>query len=260
MTSDWNAALYHRLSGPQQAWGARVLARLPLSGGERVLDLGCGSGRLSATIAESLPRGQLVGLDASAAMLDAASAWLRERRSRARLVRGDGAALPFATAFDAVFSGATFHWILDHPRLFREIHRVLLPGGRLEAQCGGQGNLARLLERTHAQMGSQRYASFFRDWTDPWVFAGIAETTERLHAAGFVDVDVSLEPAPTSLGSQDAYGDFLACVCVRHHIERLPAGDRASFVGGLADAAARDDPPFTLDYWRLNISARRPVR
>src|SRR6185436_919479 len=137
---DWNAERYHEVSVPQQAWGRRMLERLPLEGHERVLDLGCGTGRITSEIAARVPRGGVVGLDRSPSMLATAQAWLREQAPRVGLVLGDGAALPFVRAFDAVFSGATFHWIHDHGALFRSIITALKPGGRLVAQCGGGPN------------------------------------------------------------------------------------------------------------------------
>jgi len=251
--ADWDATRYHRLSNPQLAWGVKVLARLAPRPGERILDLGCGTGRLTAEIAGQSGN-SVVGLDRSEAMLAEAS----RGPGRRLFVRGDGIGLPFAEAFEAVFSAATFHWILDHDALFASVASVLRPGGRLVAQCGGQGNLQRLLDRTHRLMRDPRYATCFGAWTDPWTFAGIRETEARLARAGVRDIDVSLEPAPTPLDGHEAFADFIACVCVRHHVDRLPAGMRAAFVDELADEASADDPPFTLDYWRLNISARKP--
>jgi len=256
---DWNAERYHQVSCPQQAWGLRVLDRLSLSGTERVLDLGCGTGRLTEEIHRRLPHGQVVGLDRSEAMVEAASLWLAEHAPGAAVVQGDGAALPFRRAFDAVFSGATFHWILDHAALFRSIITVLKPGGRLEAQCGGAGNIAVLRGRADQLRADSRFAGFFDDWVEPWYYADVESTKRRLASAGFVDIDVYLEEMPTPFDGPDAYREFVATVCVRHHLERLGARERREFLGDLTAAAAADSPPFTLDYWRLNISAKRPA-
>lgn len=252
--SDWDGARYHRLSEPQLAWGRRVLARLGVRPGERVLDLGCGTGRLTAELSQS-PGIFVTGLDRSAAMLAEAAG---QRVPRASFVRGDGALLPFLpSSFDTVFSTATFHWITDHDRLFAGIHRVLVRGGRLVAQCGGGPNLARLIGRTHALMRAPAYASHFGVWSDPWMFASVDDTRARLDRAGFEDIEVALEAAPTRMADAAAFSDFIACVCVRHHVDALPAEARPGFVATLADQASADDPPFLLDYWRLNIAARR---
>jgi trans-aconitate 2-methyltransferase len=250
--SDWDAGRYHRLSDPQLGWGRAVVARLEPAEGERVLDVGCGTGRLTSEIA-SRPGMFVIGLDRSSSMLSEAA----HRAGPPHYVRGDAAALPFVAAFDAVVSTATFHWVPDHDRLFRAIDGVLRPGGRLVAQCGGGPNLARLLDRARVLMGRAPYARFFAGWADPWYFADVPETERRLGAAGLVDIAVSLEPAPTSFADAAAFADFISCVCVRHHVERLPAPERETFVEALANQASTDDPPFTLDYWRLNIAGRK---
>jgi trans-aconitate 2-methyltransferase len=257
--SDWNAERYHQISSPQQAWGKRVLDRLALQGFERVLDLGCGTGRVTAEIAERVPAGGVIGVDRSAAMLEMARSWLRERAPHAALVRADGAALPFKRAFDAVFSGATFHWIPDHGALFRSIIQTLKPGGRLNAQCGGEGNLAVLKSRADRLMREPRFAPYFEDWIEPTYYADIASTERRLAAAGFADINVWIEAAPTTFDGPDEFRQFIGSVCVREHVARLAPEDRDAFLRELTVAAVRDTPPLTLDYWRLNIAARRPA-
>lgn len=251
---DWNAGIYHRLSQPQVGWGLEVLERLNPWPGERILDIGCGTGRLTREVA-ARTRTLVVGVDPSAAMLTEAMA---HRPEHVAFVRADGAALPVRGGFDAVFSTATFHWILDHDRLFEEIFAALRPGGRLVAQCGGGANLKILRGRARALMESPRFNAWFGTWSEPWYYANADDTRVRLALAGFTNVNVSLQPAPTSFPDAQGYSDFISCVCVRHHVDALPADQRPPFVAALADLAAQDDPPFTLDYWRLNIEAQRP--
>ena len=259
--AEWDAARYHRISDPQLAWGRGVAARLVPVCGERILDIGCGTGRLTAEIAQA-PGVVVVGTDASAAMLAEANAGRgrtsdEHGRARVHYVRGDGSALPFTSAFDAVFSNATFHWVPDHDRLFRSIHDVLNPGGRLVAQCGGEGNLHRFYGRTRAIMATPAYAAFFSGWQDPWRFEGVEATRARLEAAGFVDIDVSLTAAPTPFNAPDRFAEFIAAVCLRHELTRLPDEMRDRFIGQLTSLASEDVPALTLDYWRLNIAARK---
>ena len=257
--ADWNAERYHDVSSPQQAWGRRVLERLPLAGTEHVLDIGCGTARITQEIKRRLPAGRVVGLDLSPAMIEQARAWLGRHAPDIRLVRADAARLPFTRAFDAVFSGATFHWIPDHAELFRSIITALRPGGRLVAQCGGGPNVAVLHARTERLMRAPRFAPYFDDWIDPWNFADVESTKRRLEAAGFADIDVDLEAAPTPFDGPEPFQDFIANVCVRHHLSRLPPDESAAFLRELTMDAAADAPPYTIDYWRLNISARRPA-
>jgi trans-aconitate 2-methyltransferase len=233
-----------------------VLARLQLSGDERALDAGCGTGRLTAALLERLPAGRVVCLDRSRNMLDEARRGLDGRR--VAFVCAALPDLPFTAAFDVVFSTATFHWVLDHPALFRAIHRALAPGGRLHAQCGGGPNLATLHARERALMGREPYAAHFATWTPPWEFADAATTRLRLAEAGFLDVETGVEPTPIVLSDAVRYHDFLTTVIFREHLTYLPDQTlRNVFVGELTRLAAGDDPPFQLDYWRLNLSGRK---
>jgi trans-aconitate methyltransferase len=261
---DWDAERYHRLSNPQLGWGRRVLERLAPVPGERILDLGCGTGRLTAELAAAIGEGLVIAVDRSESMIRQASAqsyWHpgpHRLGSRAvHFVRADATRLPFVDVFDAVLSTATFHWISDHDMLFASIYRALVPGGRLVAQCGGGPNLKRLLDRA-AALAATTFKRHFTDWRDPWEFADVPTTTLRLERAAFTAVDVYLEEAPTTLADRESFRDFLSCVCIREHLNRLPDEERPAFLDALADQAATDSPPFTLDYWRLNMIARKP--
>jgi trans-aconitate 2-methyltransferase len=254
--TDWDAARYHRISDPQLAWGRAVAARLEPAPGERILDIGCGTGRLTTEIAAQ-PGIRVVGLDRSAAMLNEAARHGAALPNPPRYVHADGAALPFVDAFDAVFSAATFHWIPDHERLFASVFAALTRGGRFVAQAGGAGNLDRLYGRARQLMHSPRYADRFVAWVEPYHFETVADTEARLCRAGFSEINVSLVVAPVPFETPDRYAEFVAAVCLRHHLHRLPEPEREGFMQQMTTQALEDDPPLTLDYWRLNIAARK---
>lgn len=265
---EWDAEAYHRISEPQLAWGLRVLDRLVLRGDERTLDVGCGTARVTAELLARLPRGWVVACDRSVRMVHAARATLAGGNSASSsdadsssVVVAAAEALPFDAAFDVIFSTATFHWVLDHPRLFESLRRALVPGGVLHAQCGGGPNLARLHERAHTLMREPAFATYFEDWRDPWEFADAATTATRLRAAGFADVETSLESAPTVVAGPDAYRELLEKVVLHAYVARLPENaTRDQFLDALVMYGARDEPPWSLDYWRLNLRARKPDR
>jgi trans-aconitate 2-methyltransferase len=257
---EWNSSEYHRLSQPQVSWGKKVLARLRLRGDEFILDAGCGSGRLTAELLEALPNGRVVGLDLSQNMVQTASQHLeQEFRGRISLVAADMTSLPFVRAFDGIVSTAAFHWVMDPARLFRNLFQALRPGGWLQAQCGGAGNIARLRERMRTLAQSPRYATYLADFAEPWVYLDAETAAAMLRAAGFVEVGTDLEAAPTMFESRQQYFDFVKAVIVRQHIERISDPElRLQYVSELTDLAASDDPPFLLDYWRLNMRGEVP--
>lgn len=248
MSRDWDAATYDRVSDPQVAMAQRVLERLDLTQGERVLDAGCGSGRVTELLLE---RGaEVVAADQSASMVEAA----RERlKGRARVMQADLAEIELDEPVDAVFSNAVFHWVPDHDRLFAALYAALRPGGRLVAQCGGRGNVERFHEGARVVGEREPYAPYLSGWVGPWNFAGPEETTRRLEAAGFAEVECALEPWPVTPDDPTGY---LRSVCLGYHLERLPEELRAPYV---RDVQAELGNPLELDYVRLNIDARRPA-
>ena len=248
MTRDWDAATYDRVAGPQTRWGSVVLDRLPLVGDERVLDAGCGSGRVTELLAARLPRGQVVALDGSAAMIEAARERLESFGDRIEFVVADLARpLPIDGTVDAILSTATFHWVLDHDALFTNLAAVLRPGGRLVAQCGGVGNIA-TVQRALVTIGD--------GWLGPVNFATPMATVRRLDAAGFVDIECWLTDEPTRFEPGEPFETFLRTVVLGPHLDRLPPDQHAAFVH---EVASRMPEPL-IDYVRLNIVALRSSR
>jgi trans-aconitate 2-methyltransferase len=242
---DWNATSYDRVADPQTQWGAEVLERLPLDGDETVLDAGCGTGRVTELLLERLPRGRVVALDFSAAMLGEARGRLARFGDQVTYVQADlGRPLPLDGAVDAVLSTATFHWVMDHDALFANLASVLRPGGWLVAQCGGFGNVATLLD-----VARQVNPGFRRQHN----FQTPEETTGRLEASGFEDIQTWLSDAPTRFDPGAPFEAFLETVCLRTFLDQLPPADRDPFVKAVA---ARMPEP-VLDYVRLNIVARQ---
>ena len=260
MSTEWDASSYHCVSAPQTTWGEAVLARLPLTGSERVIDAGCGSGRLTASLLDRLPQGRVLALDRSRNMLEVARTNLRPTFARrVFFVQAALPPLPVAGWADVVFSTATFHWILDHDQLFAHLYRALRAGGRLHAQCGGGPNLARAHALAEQVMALPAFAPYFAGWPGVWEFAGAEVTAQRLRAAGFVDVATELVAAPTTLASETDYRAFVTTVIYHPHLDRLPDALRGPFIDAVTERAAAGSPPFTLDYWRLNMSARTPA-
>jgi trans-aconitate 2-methyltransferase len=246
---EWNASVYDRVSSPQVAMAGPVLDRLELRGDETVLDAGCGSGRVTELLLERLPEGRVIAVDSSPAMIEHARAALAER---ATVFQADLVELELDEAVDAVFSNAVFHWVPDHDRLFARLHAALRPGGQLVAQCGGEGNVARLHRAANELAREPRFAGHFEEWVRPWNFAGPEETTERLRLVGFDQIQAWLEPYPVT---PDDPVTYLRTVCLGPFLERLPDELREEYV-----AAVRERIGDELDYVRLNITAIRTTR
>jgi trans-aconitate 2-methyltransferase len=215
--SAWDAATYDRVSDPQEAWAREILDRAGFAPGERVLDAGCGSGRVTRLLLERGVR--VVAVDADPAMVAKAREALPAEMP---VLRQDLLDLELDEPVDAAFSCAVFHWITDHDRLFARLHAALKPGGRLVAQCGGHGNIARVLAVVGEREGT-------------WLYATPEDTERRVRAAG-----AWLEPKPTHV---DDMATYLATVVLHGQPGAREIAERA---------AAQLD---VLDYVRLNIDA-----
>lgn len=244
--NEWDAPTYDRLADAQEQQGRAVLDRFELRGDERALDAGCGTGRVTRLLVGRLPRGEVVAVDRSPAMVHEAQARLG---AGASVFVCDLAELRLDRPVDVVLSTATFHWIPDHANLFARVRAALVTGGRLEAQCGGEGNIARV-EAVIAQLAEREpWSAYLAGWPGPWNFASPAETAARLEGAGFGEVSCWLEDWPVR---PEETRTFLEKVILGAHLERLPADERAPFTDAVFDALAE---PVVYDYVRLNISA-----
>jgi trans-aconitate methyltransferase len=256
-STEWNSQAYHKVSNPQFDWGLKVLDRVRVRGNERVMDAGCGSGRLTAKLLERLPQGEVFGVDLSLNMLQHATEHLNNFDGRIKFVQADLANLPFQSEFDGIFSTAAFHWVKNHEALFASLARSLKPGGWIVAQCGGDPNLADVHRRTAVLMRSSKYARFFENWPNPWEFADDKTTADRMCRAGFTNVETWMESSPIRFGSVEEYKEFMVPVILRPFLNAITdAKLKQEFADELVDEAFRD-PKFELDYWRLNLQGRK---
>jgi trans-aconitate 2-methyltransferase len=243
---EWDAETYDAVSDPQFEWGMEVLERLELNGDETVVDAGCGSGRVTEQLLERLPQGGVIAVDGSAAMVEKAKERLGDR---ADYLVSDLLELELPEPADLVFSTATLHWIADHDRLFRRLYAALKPGGRLVAQCGGQGNVAAHGVAIATVASRPEYAQHLTQAKGLWNFASPEETEPRLTAAGFGEARCWLQPKPVQ---PERPLEFISTVTLGPVLDRLPPEKRQPFAEAVL---AEDRQPLVLDYVRLNIEA-----
>lgn len=243
---EWDGVGYDRVSTPMVELGRAVVDRLLLRGDEVVLDAGCGSGRVTELLLERLPRGRVIAVDSSQSMVQAARQRLGER---ADVRQADLLELALDEPVDAVLSTATFHWISDHDRLFATLRGALREGGRLAAQCGGEGNIAAVHGAAKRVGAEPPFREHLEGWRGPWNFRSPRQTEESLRRAGFQTSQCWLQPAPVSPPEPMEY---LRTINLGAHLDRLPPELAEPFVAAVAE---RLGDPLTIDYVRLNIDA-----
>ena len=169
----WNATDYAKHSTQQQIWAREMIAKLELRGDERVLDIGCGDGKVTAEIAALVPAGSVLGVDSSAQMVALAQqSFPPAAHPNLLFQQNDARELPFREEFAVVFSNATLHWVRDHQPVLHGIYRSLQAGGKALLQMGGQGNIADVIAIVDKMIASERWARYFTDLELPFGFYG----------------------------------------------------------------------------------------
>jgi trans-aconitate methyltransferase len=257
----WDGAHYAANAGHHRVYDSAFLATIPFDGTERVLDLCCGSGELTRTIADLVPRGGVLGLDAQPSMLDEARACAGSNQS---FVLGPVQDLPTlvseSATFDVVMSRAALHWVpeVDHPPLLAECMRLLKPGGRLRIECGGGDNV-------RAMMGLFGDCSVKRGGpTCPWTYFGAGRYLELVEEAGF-----SVEQGWVQTVAQHRKFDressigWLTSQCFQAYEAHLPESTHADFraeVLSRVDELQRADGSYDETFVRLDVLAHRPTQ
>ncbi len=242
-TSKWNAADYARVGGFVAQLGGAALELLDPKPGERVLDVGCGEGTLTRKIAEC--GATVVGIDNSPEMVAAA----RANGVDALLLAAED--MQFFAEFDAVFSNATLHWVLENGQAARAIFRALKPGGRFAGEMGGEGNLTKLREALDEELVIRGYVPPVEasNWyASPDEFAAVYET------AGFREIDARLIERPTEIdhGVAEWVTTFRRGWLDR---ARVPEEERAEIGAAVADRVGSN----IADYVRLRFIMRKPA-
>jgi trans-aconitate 2-methyltransferase len=245
---EWDASGYQRVSVPHEEWAAALMERLPLAGAETVLDAGCGTGRVTRMLVERLPDGKVIAVDGSAAMVEKVREVLRPGDES---FVADLTALELPESVDAITSSAVFHWIPDHDALFARMRAALKEGGRIEAQCGGKGNIDEFRRISGEVVAREPYAAHLQaaGFEEPWFYADAEETEERLRAAGFTEVKAWLQPWDVVPADPR---EFMRTLILKPHIDSLPPDLHEQL---LDDVEAAMGEPFSLRYVRLNLSA-----
>ena len=235
----WNATDYAKNSSEQQKWARELIAKLNLRGDERVLDLGCGDGKVSAEIAQRLPRGEVVGVDLSREMIDFAQRTFDQLNLS--FAHGDATSLTFNNAFDVIFSNAVLHWIYDHVPVLNGIRRALKRDGRILLQMGGRGNAAGILAAVNEVACSEQWSPYFADFSFRYGFHGPKEYSRWLTDAGFRPHRVELIPKDMIHVTRDSFTGWFRTTWMPW-TDRIPVTHREEFITAVIDGYLGSHP------------------
>jgi len=217
----------------QQSWARELIARLKLRGDEQILDVGCGDGKVTAEIAQTLPHGSVTGMDASPQMIEfAKSAFPAPQFSNLRFRVMDARKIQFDRRFDLVFSNAALHWVDDHEAILRGAAAVLKPGGRLVSSCGGKGNAHDVFLALRPEMRLKRWCQFFRQMPMPYFFYAPSDYEKWLPKFGFKINRLELAPKDATYDGANGFATWLRTTWIPF-IQRVPENLREEFIAAV---------------------------
>lgn len=258
----WDAADYAKSSAAQQQWARELIAKLHLAGSERILDIGCGDGKITAEMAGLLPQCFILGVDNSQEMI--ALAQRNHNAPNLRFAWADAQNLPldgeFAHEFDVVFSNATLHWVKDHAPVLAGIRRALAPSGRILLQMGGKGNAAQVRAAVEAVCARPQWAAFFDGFEFPYNFYAPEEYIPWLVEAGLTPLRVELLPKDTVHADRAAFEGWFRTTWLPY-TQRVPEARRTAFIAEIIETFLEKNPPINgevhVQMIRLEVEATR---
>ncbi len=242
-TARWNAADYAANSVVQQAWARELIAQLHLRGDEHVLDVGCGDGKVSAEIAQAVPRGFVIGVDASPQMIKFARATFPQAQAPNVEFRVmDARKIRFRRKFDLVFSSAALHWVDDHQAFLSGAASCVRSGGRLVVSCGGKGNAQDVFVALRPEMRLKRWREFFRKMERPYFFHSPDSYERWLPQFGFKSQGVQLSPKDAIYDGRKGFAAWLRTTWLPY-VQRVPENLREEFIAAVTDRYLAKHPP-----------------
>jgi trans-aconitate 2-methyltransferase len=249
----WNPADYAANSSSQLAWARELIAKLHLRGDERILDVGCGDGKVTAEIARTVAKGFVAGIDASADMIDfARKTFPASQISNLEFEIMDARHICLERRFDVVFSSSVLHWVADHPAFLRGAAACLRSGGRLMVSCGGKGNAHDVFVALRPEMRLKRWREFFRKMEKPYFLYSPTDYEKWLPRFGFKTHGVRLSSKDAVYQGRDRFAAWFRTTWLPY-TQRVPESSREEFIAAVVERYLARHPLDTAGRARVRM-------
>jgi trans-aconitate methyltransferase len=259
MKFEFDGEKYKLASSQQKAWGKKLIAELEFKGGEKILDLGCGDGALTAEMAKFVPNGFVLGIDASESMIETARKDHAGANMRFELL--DINAIDFESEFDLVFSNATLHWVKDHRMLLKNVFKALKNRGAARFQFAGDGNCSNLIRILREVTSARDYKEYFCEFDWPWYMPAIDEYRVLVDKVAFTEKNLWSENGDKYFVSAEAMTKWIDQPSLVPFLGYVAEKDRQRFrdvvVERMIEETLQDDGTYFETFRRINVLARK---
>lgn len=260
----WDAHDYRSHSSAQQKWAQELIDKLRLVGNESLLDIGCGDGKNTATLASHLRSGRVVGIDSSKQMIELAiKNYDPVSQPNLAFQLMDAGNLIYENEFDVIFSNAALHWVLDHQPVLNGMYRSLKTGGRVLVQMGGKGNAKEVIDIFEKIISVEPWANYFQGFDFPYGFYSPQEYKPWLKQAGFKVERLELVPKEMVHKNGEQFKGWVRTTWLPY-LERVPVEMRSALIDELVGKYFRatdqlESSPVTTAMIRLEYSAQKEI-
>jgi trans-aconitate 2-methyltransferase len=252
----WDADTYDSVKAPQFDAGMELIEISRVRATDSVLDIGCGTGKLTMELARLAAKGMVIGIDPSAEMLEKAMT-LSSETENLRFVRTGAESVDFVERFDIAFSNSALQWVKQQKESLRRIHRALKSGGRIAFQLPSRNFCAEFFDYNANAIALLGYEHFFLNWRTPWFLPTKEEYGALLEQAGFRDITVYYRDYRLAFGSVTEIMNWWTSAGLRPYLAALPGKEKEYFkyAVGMQYEQNRTERDIEFDFRRLFASA-----
>jgi trans-aconitate methyltransferase len=238
----WDAKEYQKSSSTQQKWARELITKMDLHGSEKVLDMGCGDGKVTSEIATHLKKGCIMGIDSSIDMIELATkTFPLKEHPNLHFKMKDFQEIDYDSEFDLIFSNAALHWIKDHDNILKRIQKSLKPKGNILFQMGGKGNAQKILDLVDEIINEEKWKNYFQGFTFPYGFYGPKKYKKWLNEANLKPVRVELISKVMHQKGVEGLKSWIRTVWLPY-TQRIPEDLREDFINELATKYIEQNP------------------